>query len=58
MLREWRGTLTQREAAKRLGLSWRTYCRWEAEGVPDGLAEVVRLALLASNPAAATTPQK
>ena len=46
-LKEWRTdlNLTQKAASIKLGLSFRTYCRWEAEGIPEGLETVVLMAL-------------
>lgn len=44
LLWEGRGACPQREAARRLGVSFRTYQRWEAEGAPEGYQMLVGLA--------------
>lgn len=44
-LRTWRGAATQREAAEALGVSLRTYQKWEQGRLPDPstLALLLRL---------------
>ena len=46
-LRTWRGNATQREAAEALGVSLRTYQKWEQGRMPDPSTLALLLRLIA-----------
>ena len=46
-LRTWRGNATQREAAEALGVSLRTYEKWEQGRMPDPSTLALLLRLIA-----------
>ena len=46
-LRTWRGNATQREAAEALGVSLRTYQKWEIGRIPDPSTLALLLRLIA-----------
>jgi transcriptional regulator with XRE-family HTH domain len=46
-LRAWRGNATQREAAEALGVSLRTYQKWEIGRMPDPSTLALLLRLIA-----------
>lgn len=46
-LRAWRGNATQREAAEALGVSLRTYQKWEIGRIPDPSTLALLLRLIA-----------
>ena len=46
-LRAWRGGATQREAAEALGVSLRTYQKWEIGRIPDPSTLALLLRLIA-----------
>ena len=46
-LRAWRGNATQREAAEALGVSLRTYEKWEQGRMPDPSTLALLLRLIA-----------